>query len=197
MAYAVAAVAGTGFLGMLLLMQLDPDDFARIDAIATALAHHLQTITWAEVLIVITTLGSTTSIIALAVLVAVFLRHTPTHLRQLLVLMLAESASVELLKPYIGRIRPEALPWIGPLHSFSFPSGHATASMALFGFIAILGAERIKNRTLRYGFLALLLVLITAIGISRIVLGAHYASDVIAGYLLGAFWVAVVYVFVR
>jgi undecaprenyl-diphosphatase len=73
----------------------------------------------------------------------------------------------------------------------SFPSGHATESAALYGALAWLVWRRVRGPW-RVAAGALLLTLIAAIGLSRPVLGVHYPSDVLAGWLLAAGWLAVV-----
>jgi undecaprenyl-diphosphatase len=93
------------------------------------------------------------------------------------------------LKLSFHRARP--LPFVGvvPL-TYSFPSGHALSSFCFYGVLAGLLCARIQNAVLRalIWFAAALLVL--AIGISRIYLGVHYPTDVIAGYIAAATWVS-------
>lgn len=193
--HAIIVAVGTGiaFLAMVAFMQFAPDDYVAIDTAATAFVHGFQTLHWVEFFVVITTLGSTTGIVALALLAAFFLRKNRVLIARLVVLLLGESASVQFVKSEIHRVRPDALPFIGTLHSFSFPSGHATAAMALFGFIAIVWVYRLRARRTQAAVIAIMALLILGIGLSRIVLAAHYFSDVLAGYVLGAFWIAVVF----
>lgn len=75
--------------------------------------------------------------------------------------------------------------------SYSFPSGHATIAVAFYGFLGYLlirSATRWKNRANVFFATATLILLI---GLSRIVLGVHYLSDVWAGFLVGALWLIV------
>ena len=104
------------------------------------------------------------------------------------------SAIVHLLKFLIGRARPELFlemgeysltPFTGDNVFESFPSGHSMAAGAFFGAFAMLIPR------FRLGFFALALV----IGISRVVVGAHYPSDVAAGLLLGI-WTAMAFAFI-
>lgn len=69
------------------------------------------------------------------------------------------------------------------IQTYSFPSGHAAGSLVSFGLLAIIVTDKLPN----YGMYAWLLVFITCffIGLSRVYLGAHYASDVIGGWILG------------
>ena len=72
--------------------------------------------------------------------------------------------------------------------SFSFPSGHAMVGLLLYLFIAHILANEIKRNVGKLILAAASFLLIILIGISRIVLGAHYPTDVIGGYLLGGIW---------
>ncbi len=181
------------FVALVGLMQFDPDEFVRLDTLATSLVHPLQTFSWVQFFIVITTLGSTTGVIAIALLFAVFIRHERTLVARLVLGLIGSSISAQIIKSLIHRVRPDALPWIGALHSFSFPSGHSTSAMVLFGFIAVVCAKKLNTPSMRYALVLFSALLILAIGASRIVLAAHYFSDVLAGFLLGAFWLAFVF----
>lgn len=70
---------------------------------------------------------------------------------------------------------------------FSFPSGHAAGSMVFFGLLAYLLLRRLPPRHHR-ATIAVAVALVTIIGFSRVLLQAHYLSDVLAGYTLGACW---------
>lgn len=83
-----------------------------------------------------------------------------------------------------GRPRPN-IEHLLPAHGFSFPSGHSTGSMMIYGFMLILAHQRIKSPALRLFVEILLGLLIAVIGVSRIYLGVHYPTDVVGGFLLG------------
>lgn len=87
------------------------------------------------------------------------------------------------LKSILQRPRPSDYRIINET-GYSFPSGHSMISMAFYGFIIYLVYKYIKNRYLKIGLTIILSVLIVAIGVSRIYLGVHYTSDVIAGFLI-------------
>ncbi|MBF8965421.1 phosphatase PAP2 family protein [Pontibacter sp. FD36] len=96
--------------------------------------------------------------------------------------------SVQYGKKFISRDRPTEVAFY-PEHNFSFPSGHATTSMALWGILAYFGYRHLHQRRLRNAVLAGAGALILLVGFSRIYLGVHFLSDVLAGFLLGAMWV--------
>ncbi len=92
------------------------------------------------------------------------------------------------LKLAFHRARPQPFFGMAP-HSYSFPSGHALASFCFYGVLAGLLTRRIQNRLARVLLWTFAALLIAAIGFSRIYLGVHYPTDVMAGYLAAAVWV--------
>jgi membrane-associated phospholipid phosphatase len=93
-------------------------------------------------------------------------------------------------KAVVHRARPPAIYHVG--YSFagaSFPSGHTTVAIAMWGMLAFLLALRASPRT-RKGLVVGAVVLSVAIGASRIYIGAHWPTDVIGGYALGGAWLA-------
>lgn len=100
----------------------------------------------------------------------------------------------ELFKMIFHRERPDILRLV-EVGGFSFPSGHTMVSMSFYGFIAYLLYIHSKSRW-KYFIILLFSVLISMIGISRIYLGVHYASDVLAGFTAGLAWLAIFVVLV-
>lgn len=92
------------------------------------------------------------------------------------------------LKLIFHRARPEAF-FIPLPHSYSFPSGHAIGSTCFYGITARLWAARARTRAGKTGIWMAAIVTIVLIGVSRIYLGVHWPSDVLAGYIAGATWV--------
>lgn len=86
------------------------------------------------------------------------------------------------LKQVFAAPRPELLPHLDIVHSYSFPSGHAAGNMMLFGALALLADDPVA-------YVAAALA-IAVIGISRIWLGVHWPSDVLAGWIEGFGWLA-------
>jgi undecaprenyl-diphosphatase len=92
------------------------------------------------------------------------------------------------LKFAVHRARPEPFFGTAP-ETYSFPSGHALFSACFYGAIAWLLSAAFRNFGPRAAIWAISLALIAAIGLSRLYLGVHYPTDVIAGYLVAAFWI--------
>lgn len=93
------------------------------------------------------------------------------------------SASNILLKNIVQRPRPDGYRLISET-GYSFPSGHSMISTAFYGLIIYFIYKYVKNKKVKYLLCILLSALIVIIGFSRIYLGVHYASDVIAGFLV-------------
>jgi undecaprenyl-diphosphatase len=98
------------------------------------------------------------------------------------------------LKLIIARSRPAAeLVEIYLSHrTTSFPSGHVVSYLSLYGFLFYLVYVRMPRSRLRAFLLTILGALLSLVGLSRIYLGAHWASDVIGGYCLGSCWLMLV-----
>lgn len=97
-----------------------------------------------------------------------------------------------LLKQTFSRVRPAAF-FDYPLPvSHSFPSGHAFFAASFFGGLAALVSGRVRSKSLRAAIWAAAIGLILLIGLSRVYLGVHYPSDVLAGYAAAIVWVAAV-----
>jgi undecaprenyl-diphosphatase len=77
--------------------------------------------------------------------------------------------------------------------TFSFPSGHSLVSLAVYGSVALLLARRVRSPGRRALLFAGTALLVLAIGFSRLYLGVHFLSDVLAGYAAGAAWLALLY----
>jgi membrane-associated phospholipid phosphatase len=90
--------------------------------------------------------------------------------------------------------RPRPVPFFNLLapESFSFPSGHSLASFCFFGALATILAARIHNRTIHITVWTIASVLVFLIGLSRIYLGVHYTTDVIAGFTAALIWILTV-----
>lgn len=107
------------------------------------------------------------------------------HIRYLIVLNIINDVILNtVLKTIFKRERPIDLMLIEE-HGYSFPSGHTMIAIIFYGFIIyLINKSKYKKRT-KIILNAILTILILLIGISRIYLGVHFATDVIASYLIG------------
>lgn len=94
-----------------------------------------------------------------------------------------------LLKNVIQRPRPDGFRLVSEV-GYSFPSGHSMVAMAFYGFLAWLVWRYEHEELIRWFYTLIFSLLILAVGISRIYLGVHYASDVIAGFFVALAWLA-------
>lgn len=142
------------------------------------------------VFIALTQLASVETLLVLVPLAALLFWRRGQHTAA--IVFLACGIGVGLLnyttKKVFDRPRPEFKDRLVRESNESFPSGHSSGSMGVFGFLIFLLWQTKLDRRSRLLLSASLAVLIAATGFSRIYLGAHYFSDVIGGYLLGAAW---------
>ncbi len=163
------------------LFELDHIVFAQLRASRQA---------WLDVpMVAITELGGARVSVAVGVAVFAWLawRRAGAAAAYWVIALLGARACVMALKFGLQRHRPASI--YSGLESYSFPSGHATSSMVTYGFLAFLICLRQPWRV-RVPVLALTTVAVTAIGLSRLYLGMHWLSDVVAGFVLGLAWIA-------
>ncbi len=96
--------------------------------------------------------------------------------------------AVDLIKGVVVRARPEVVPHLVDVGGYSFPSGHATSSAIVYLTLASLAGQVTPDRTARRYLLVVAVVLVGAIGCSRVYLGVHWPSDVLAGWSFGTLW---------
>ncbi len=148
---------------------------------------------WHSLFWYLTWLGSAPAVAAIS---AVVVWRLAVRGHRLLALMFAISQAGSAVLNYamkvsFGRPRPENADPLLYASGLSFPSGHAMATIVLSGVGAYLVARLVSSWRQRAVLTALLLAWPVLIGFSRLYLGVHYASDVIAGYAAGVAWVAV------
>lgn len=173
-------------VGLLLEMVQTRQGFARWDNSAARWGAEHTTGTAESVVRVITQIGSTPVIILVSIVVAFFeYRRIRTRAVPLFVatVVLSELAINNLIKVAVGRERPDVARLVHA-SGFSFPSGHTAASAATYAAVALLLGRRRSRRT--RALLAGLAGGITiAVATSRVLLGAHWLTDVIAGAAVG------------
>ncbi len=131
---------------------------------------------------VITNFGGAFVLLALTVLLFIFIKDKKVGMSIAVNLGLITGLNL-LLKQIVQRPRPIEYRIIDEV-GYSFPSGHSMVSMAFYGFIIYLIYRYVTNKHLKWSAIAVLSILIIAIGVSRIYLGVHYTSDVLAGFLI-------------
>ena len=147
--------------------------------------HHPALATVAHIF---TTLGDPTVLIGAGVMCAIWLwyrghRHLPFVL---IAITMIGRAFAELQKYSIARARPDLEPHLVVVKTSSFPSGHATSSMIFYLTVALTLTVGTRWHRAAAGAAILLSLLI---GISRVMLGVHWPSDVIGGWAFGLLWV--------
>lgn len=96
-----------------------------------------------------------------------------------------------LLKLAYRRPRPDLMPPLVRVSSYSFPSGHATLATVFFGGLAAVVFHLTRRRAARAAAAGAAALIVAAVAMSRMYLGVHWLTDVTAGILIGAFWVVV------
>ncbi len=135
-------------------------------------------------------IGSTEGVIAIVVAIGAFLAAALGHRKELLLFVFSVGGAAllnTLLKKIFQRERP-ALHRLAEETGYSFPSGHSMAAFALYGVLAYLLWRHIGSKKGRLALISLAALLALSIGLSRIYLGVHYPSDVLAGYLASTVW---------
>ncbi len=147
------------------------------------------------VLQAISFLGSTGFIAAGGVAVAAALWKIRAHrrLRAFLFSIAGAVVWVQIFKQVFHRARPDLFDPLAPAMGFSFPSGHSAASAAFFGSIAGLAAASSKSRRRIAVILAGGVAVVFLVGFSRVALGVHWPTDVVAGWSVGFGWLALVF----
>jgi membrane protein DedA with SNARE-associated domain/membrane-associated phospholipid phosphatase len=171
---------------------VNSDPLVSFDLAVATVLHDLATPPLTMFFLIITALGSveTIALVGLVGTVVFGMRRQWLHLGTWLAAVAGSAALNQLLKALFGRPRPYFEHPLVLETSYSFPSGHAMESLVLYGILAYFAvlALRTWRRRTAIVFGAGLLVLL--IGFSRMYLGVHYFSDVVAGYAAGGVWLS-------
>lgn len=144
-----------------------------------------------SVMLVVTDFGGVTavSLLTAALAVVMWKKRMFSRAAVLLLTMTGIAAAVTMLKLIFARERPSNVGEIVQETSFSFPSGHSMGSMGLAVIVVLL----LWKTKWRVPALTLGIIYVLLIGFSRLYLGVHYPTDVLAGWLLGAGWASAVF----
>lgn len=145
---------------------------------------------------VITTFGNFVTLLVVTVLAVAFLWRRGRRTDAMFVALAFLGAQVLSSGMKLGfrRERPFFPDPLATESTFSFPSGHSLVSLAVYGSIALLLAQHVRRPAWRILLFAGTGLLVLAIGFSRLYLGVHFLSDVLAGFAAGAAWLALLYV---
>lgn len=142
-----------------------------------------------QAMLIITDIGFGTGYIGIVGFTLIILAYKRrwSHISALAICLAGAGLLSFLLKNTFQRLRPDTF-FLVTETSFSFPSGHALATMCFYGMLAFFIMRETSSWPLRLWVATLTLFLSLAIGISRIYLGVHYPTDVVAGYAVGFMW---------
>jgi len=138
----------------------------------------------------LTALGGTAVLTLLVLGVAGFflLRRQFQPLVLMLTTVIGGTLLMAALKNFYARPRPELIPRLMDEHSHSFPSGHSTMATVVYLTLAVMVAAFQEQRRMRVYIVGFGALLAGLIGLTRVMLGVHYPSDVAAGWTLGVVW---------
>lgn len=117
------------------------------------------------------------------------------HWRNAAILVAAvvgQSIIVGQLKNLFERARPDIVPHLAEATSYSFPSGHSASAAAVYLTLAAILTRETARRREKAFLIAASVLLVVLVGFSRVYLGVHYPSDVLAGWAFGAAWASLV-----
>jgi len=168
-------------------------DTQQFDTFVRNAVHKLATPGLTRLMQVFSFFGSVAAVTALclaAICMSLYYRCIRTA-AMLAITMLGVAALDVALKLAFHRPRPIAFFGATP-STYSFPSGHALGSLCFYGMLAAILATRARGRGAKFCVWMAAVFLVGTIGFSRIYLGVHYPSDVIAGYCAATVWVGAV-----
>jgi undecaprenyl-diphosphatase len=140
----------------------------------------------------ISSLGSVTAVILITVLISglLIIKKEYITLNSLLTTIIGGGLIELLMKEIFSRPRPQIIPHLVTVYSFSFPSGHSAISTIVYLALAFLIFKFEIKRSIKLYFLISAVFLILLIGFSRVYLGVHYPTDVLGGWTLGLTWIS-------
>ena len=193
-----AAVTVAGTLGVIALADsaTESDGLAAFDPDFTTDAVGARSAPLTALAHVLTFFGDVPVLVVLMLVAAALLYRAARSWRAPALLLFAMAGSAALtygLKALVERRRPGISFVLGPVDtSFSFPSGHTLNSTVFLGMLAGLVWAGLRSGTARAVVGSAALLLSVGIGLSRIYLGYHWATDVLAGWLVAVTWLAIV-----
>jgi membrane-associated phospholipid phosphatase len=195
---AVLAVIWAGLVGLLIAA----GEFVVHSAAVTHFDQHVtktvvnsRTAALSSVMKSVTWLGSWVALLVAAVVIVVLVSTRRLPILALVVAVVAwagEAGGVRIGKAVVGRHRPPQVIWLVTAHGWSFPSGHTAAACLAFTALALCVATPARPRAVRILCWLIAGLAVAATGFSRVELGVHWTTDVIASVLFVAGWLTAV-----
>jgi len=136
-------------------------------------------------------------LVSIVIIVGLYLYNKKRYALTFLIIALADAAFITIVKDIIARERPFIDYALFRERSFSFPSGHALFAICFYGLGLYFFLKLIKNIYLKTILGITGYTFIILIGLSRVYLGVHWTSDVIASFAIGLSWVCITLLFYR
>jgi membrane protein DedA with SNARE-associated domain/membrane-associated phospholipid phosphatase len=189
----LAAAGGLWLFGGIAEDVLTGDPIVRFDRALDDYLHAHATPALTTFFLIVTALGSIEAMVLLGVVVATFLAwgRRWLFLGSWLAAVAGSAFLNHVLKGLFERPRPHFEHPLLVESSFSFPSGHAMESFVVYGMLAYLAVLALRSWESRVAVVFEAALLVVLIGFSRMYLGVHYFSDVLAGYAAGGVWLSV------
>lgn len=179
------------FAGTVALFLFDRLQIQALDSFVAQWLYAHRTDSLVTIFSAITLLGESLFLAPVSFFIAVgmyFYRPLRSFVVPFIVSVGGTAVSVAMLKLFFQRPRPGGLLPTYIEHSFSFPSGHAAIAIAFYGFLFFMGMCLSRTKRMRMWCVIFGLMLILAIGFSRLYLDVHFLSDVWGGYVVGGGW---------
>ena len=188
-----AAIGALVFFGWLTDEVLEGDS-RHFDEVTRAAVHQLASPAMTVIMRFLSFVGSTIVLTIGTIIVVVWfaMRKWGREAKLFTATMIGGGLLNVTLKLTFKRARPEPFFDLTPPETYSFPSGHSLASACFFGALAALLTARIKNRRTQLIVWIVCAAMFLSIGFSRIYLGVHHTTDVIAGFVAAFIWILVV-----
>jgi membrane-associated phospholipid phosphatase len=171
---------------------VERDSMVVVDQAVAGILRYLATPTLTTFFFAITIMGSVElfALLGLIVTVTYGWQRRWLHVGTWLSALGGAALLNQLLKGLFARPRPTLSDPLLLESGYSFPSGHAMGSLILYGVLAYFAVIALSNRGARAVVILAATLLVLLIGFSRMYLGVHYVSDVVAGYAAGGVWLS-------
>ncbi|HSO56822.1 MAG TPA: phosphatase PAP2 family protein [Paenisporosarcina sp.] len=189
--FSLLLITLVGFVALIPLIKAK--DIVYLDELIITLIHSLENPLLTATMKFFSYIGSGSFInimVVLGVIVLYFILQYRSEILLFIFVLTGSHYIFRFLKEIFHRARPD-LHRLIEIGGYSFPSGHATNAMTVYGILSFLLWRHISTSMGRKLLILFSVLMILTIGFSRIYLGVHYPSDVLGGYFVGAFWLMI------